>query len=176
MSEKGSGKNKTASSEEKEIERIVAGLDKETRKRLQELEEAKSIPKGSIEYDIFRTVDQLSMNIWNLREEIDARLTEMHFIRSDRRRMQGELAMGKITRELKPGIPMNEEELQTEIRRKDWQIREHAMAVFSALGKLRAFVGHLGVDGQVIMSQEAYEAFAKKSVAEVEGFGVKLRK
>lgn len=174
MSDSESGKKGTESSEE-EIVELVKGLDKDTKKRLRELKEAQNIPRDSIEFRIFSHVDQLSINIWNLREEVEARLTEMQFLRSERRRMHVELTTGNITRELKEGVKMNEDELGAEIRRKDWQIREHAMSIYQALGKLRSFVGHLGVAGEVLMSHDEYEEYAKKIVDEVEGFGVKLR-
>jgi len=86
-------------------------------------------------------------------------------------RLEAERQSGIIKVELKPGLPMNEHELDVFIRKQKHAARAIATDLVAPLAKLQAYIESLDLAKQVVISNKDFVKFAEGIVSECQQLG-----
>lgn len=158
----------------REKKEMVKTLSREEIDRLKKVREFESVKPGSWAYKIALECDQLRQqkNKWEV--EIQKLILTLKSTINELSRLEEQLASGKITEELKPGIPMNEHELAAHMENKKWTASFVAKDLAVMLGNLRGIVEHKDYALRVIITDDEFEKFAERTITEVESLGFKV--
>lgn len=151
------GKNMEQVKKQEHLEKLKASLTKTELARIEETRKFETLNKGTAGYKIALENDQIRRSITKAIRDIQQELWVIENQKNSIRRHQTEVTGGVIQTELKPGVLLTKEELETQIKFEEWQNEGTARDVCIALGTLRSFVGHKDLIGRIIMDKEAYD-------------------
>ena len=159
-------------SEKKEI---MKTLTREEINRIKETRKLEMTEPGTWTYKIAVQCDILRRKKAQWLHEISKCLLTVKSIKNMVSRLEDQLASGKITEELKPGIIMNADELAHFIENQNWTASFAIKDIPMYLANLRNdCVGHKDVAKREIMSVEEFEKFAEEVIRRAETLGFKV--
>lgn len=132
------------------------------------------VDKGTRSYDVLAKIDRIARQVWENKNKVDKTLIELMNFNATMNRDATELESGNITRELKPGLPMSQDELQWNIRLTKNMAETAVFNLPLILADLREVVGYKDVKGDVVISEEEYESYVDYVENEVKKLGYEL--
>lgn len=149
-------------------------ITKEEAERIRQQREFDKIVPGSLTYKMALFNDQLRQQLRRAKSVVEHRLWNVGNIQNTNDRLKQQLLSGHITEEIKPGVFMNENEINSLIQKNNWLLRGELFDIPRELADLRAVVGHIDITKKVIMTEEEFDDYVRWVQGELAKRGYEL--
>jgi hypothetical protein len=151
---------------------IKDSLSAEEAHFISELRQYDSLKPDSLAWKLALHNDTLRTSIRNQQEQIFKRIWNIKDIQNKIDRANLQLSTKEIYEKIgDSGITMNEDELKTYIEHMRWVKKGEVRDIAKQLLQLRANVGHIDLQRNIIMTEEQYEEYVQKIMNEIKGLG-----
>ena len=167
---------KKLSKAEKVRKEVIDNLSQEDVNRLKEQQDYGMVDKESdpVGFRIAVANDTLYRQLGVNKMTIGKAMFDLRNLVATKQRLEVELKKGKITRELRPGVPMTKDEIQAELFYLPPQIEATILDMHPVLGKMRGLVGHHKVNREVVLTMEEFNAYVLQLEQDIKKLGYDL--
>ena len=156
------------------LEELRKGMSLSELERVKQMREFDTIKKGSPAYKLGLYVDALRTAHRNAKQEIEKSLWNMENAQGQIFRLRQQLLVDHITEEIRPGVPMNKNEVELSIRHASWQMRNEANTIALSLWPMRGTVGQHDLGGNVVLTEEDYNSYLLSVMERLKALGYGL--
>jgi hypothetical protein len=164
----------TEMKENSDLVEFVKSLTKEELARVKETREFDTIKPGSPTWRVALYNDSLRQQHRLITSTIKKRVWAIDDIQNKILRLEEQVKTGKITEELKPGITMTAEEVQTLIQHSRWLQEGEVRSIPKSLAELRSIVSHKDVAKNTILSMQEFDSYVKELEETIKKKGYEL--
>ena len=157
------------------LEELRKNLTKEELERIDHQREFDKINPGTAAYRMGVAVDPLRRQWLAAKSSIQKHLWNVDNITNQIRRLKAQLVVKNITEELKPGVYMNEHEMEAQIAHAGWLLEGEVNAIAPQLWQIRGVVGQHDLAKEVIVTEEQFDEYVRDVEKQLKGFGYALQ-
>lgn len=139
---------------DEDVEHIKAGKDFE------------NVKAGTKAYSIALFCDTLRLQLYRDKNVVEKSLINIRNARNSIRRLKTQLLSNAITEQVKEGVFMNEDEMNSLIGHNEWLLKAEVYGLPQILSSIRGVVGHMDHARTIVLTEEEYEAYVFK----IEGY------
>lgn len=158
----------------KALEDLRKTATKEELEQIRLQREFDTCKPGTPTYRMALHNDQLRKQARASRYNIEQRLFNIENLKNENDHFKTQQMSGIIKDEIRPGVPMNANELRLSAWKNELAMMKEVFAIPEHLADLRGVVGHIDVARRVIMEQEAFDTYVAEVEERVKNAGFKL--
>jgi hypothetical protein len=157
------------------LEEVRRTMSKEELNRVQQMRHFDSIERGTPSYRIGLAADQLRLMWEQAKNEVAKSVFNIKNLRAQVLRIAEQRAGGVAIEEVKPGVPMNDLELEALQEHHTYAMQVERRAIIVGLWQARGIVGQHDLANNLILSEEDYDAFVESTDVQLRGLGVSIQ-
>jgi len=152
-------KNGREKLKEQVLEELRGQLSKDELQRIKQQREFQSISRDTNSFPLGLAVDPLRLQLRKAKSIVEKSLWQIQNLGAKINRIDADIASDNITEELRPGVLMNEEEATLQKKYSEWLIEGELQSLPMELWQMRGVVGQHDMAGNVIISEEEFDAY-----------------